>query len=267
MDHRVALIKAFYRGLPTDRAKVETSVYGFDFLSLMQARGVHLEYGELTLSKVLHKYKLTNISEAQMDELFAWHVAKLCNVCLYFDCRANSLMSFNLDNNHAINSSQLIPEVELAMHALVENLERLDCKPLIIASGRGYHVWCRLQAAVSNERLYSFMLNVAGAALLTVQEHGMDHNNMTFNLYPDVRIQDKISLRLFGSEHAKNHVFSRILDGDTLIDEDASWAYFEEYLENKTLTIDAFDKAYGAVVRFHPVQHPKAIEPIQAASR
>lgn len=236
MDRRVALIKAFHRGLPTDKVKLEVSAYGFDFLAQLERRGMQLEYGELTLSKVLHKYKLSSITESQMDELLAWHVAKLCNVCLYFHGRANSLFSFNLDNNHVQDSSRLIPEVQLAVRTLVERLNELECRPLVIASGRGYHVWCRLQEAVPNERLYSFMLHTAANALLTLQQRGFDTNNMKFNLYPDIRIQELVSLRLFGSEHAKNHVFSCILDGEVLLDEEASWAYFEDYLEHRTLT-------------------------------
>lgn len=248
MDRRIELIKRFYSGLPTDRAKIETSAYGFDFLAHLRGRGIDLEYGELTLSEVLHKYKLTGIGAAQMDELLAWHVAKLCNVCLYFDGEANSLFAFNLDNNNAVNSSRTIPQVELARQALVERLEALGCPPLTTASGRGYHVWCRLQAPVSNLRLYSFMLNVAAAALLVLQERGMDHNRMKFNLYPDVRIQDQVSLRLFGSEHAKNHVFSKVLRGDTLLDEADSWACFARHIESKSIAADTFDEAYHAVV-------------------
>lgn len=248
MDRRVALIKEFYRGLPTDRVKLEASAFGFEFLSQLQAHGMQLEYGELTLSKVLHKYKLANITQSQMYELLAWHVAKLCNVCLYFDRRANSVLAFNLDNNHATNGSRLIPEVQLAVRTLVEKLNELDCKPLVIASGRGYHIWCRLRAAIANDRLYRFMLHTAAGALLTLQRRGLDPNNMKFTLYPDLRIQDLVSLRLFGSEHAKNQVFSRILVGDDLLDEEASWAYFEDYLESNTLALDTFDKAYDAVV-------------------
>lgn len=249
MDRRVALIKTFYRGLPTDRVKLEVSAYGFDFLAQLERRGIQLEYGELTLTEVLHKYKLTKITETQMDELLSWHVASLCNVCLYFDRQANPLFSFNLDNNHAHDGSRLIPEVQLAVRALVERLNALGCNPLVIASGRGYHVWCRLEAPIANERLYSLMLHTAAGSLLTLHQQGFDTNNMKFNLYPDIRIQDRVSLRLFGSEHAKNHVFSCILNGETLLDEEASWAFFRHHMENKTMTVDAFDKAYDTVVR------------------
>jgi len=75
---------------------------------------------------------------------------------------------------------------------------------------------------------------------------------MKFNLYPDVRIQDRVSLRLFGSEHAKNHVFSRILDGETLLDEEASWAYFKHHVGNKTVVLETFHKAYDSVVTSRP---------------
>jgi hypothetical protein len=250
VDRRIALLKAFYRGLPTDRVKLEVSAYGFDFLAQLESRGIRLDYGELTLTEVLHKYKLTNINQAQIDDLLTWHVRKLCNVCLYFDRQANSVFSFNLDNNHAQDSSRLIPEVQLAVRTLVERLNELDCKPLVVASGRGYHVWCRLEAPVANERLYPFMLHTAASSLLTLQQRGFDTNNMKFNLYPDVRIQDLVSLRLFGSEHAKAHVFSCVLDGEALLDEEASWAHFEHHLENKTVSLATFDKAYQTVVTF-----------------
>ena len=249
MDRRVALLKTFYRGLPTDRVKLEVSAYGFDFLAQLERRGIQLEYGELTLTELLHKYKLTRINETQMDELLGWHVAKLCNVCLYFDRQANPLLSFNLDNNHAHDGSRLIPEVQLAVRALVERLNELGCNPLVIASGRGYHVWCRLEAPIANDRLYALMLHTAAGSLLTLQQQGFDTNNMKFNLYPDVRIQDRVSLRLFGSEHAKNHVLSCILNGDTLLDEEASWTFFQHHVESKTVTVDAFDRAYDTVVR------------------
>jgi hypothetical protein len=249
VDRRVAFLKTFYRGLPTDRVKLEVSAYGFDFLAQLERRGIELEYGELTLTELLHKYKLTRINETQMDELLGWHVAKLCNVCLYFDRQANPLFSFNLDNNHAHDGSRLIPEVQLAVRALVERLNELGCNPLVIASGRGYHVWCRLEAPIANDRLYALMLHTAAGSLLTLQQQGFDTNNMKFNLYPDVRIQDRVSLRLFGSEHAKNHVFSCILNGDTLLDEEASWTFFQHHVESKTVTVDAFDRAYDTLVR------------------
>ena len=38
-----------------------------------------------------------------------------------------------------------------------------------------------------------------------------DHHQIKFNFYPDPRNHHVVSLRLFGSRHVKNKVFSRIL--------------------------------------------------------
>jgi hypothetical protein len=141
MDPRVMLLKEFYRGLPQDRAKVETHEQGFAFLEMLLAGGVTLEYGELTLTRLLHKYKLGNIPEARMDELLCAHVEKRCNVCLYFDGEANDTFCFNLDNNHKADNTVLIPEMKAAVRALREHLAGLGCEPLTVASGRGYHLW------------------------------------------------------------------------------------------------------------------------------
>jgi hypothetical protein len=247
MDSRVKLVKSFYGGLPKDRAKVETPRYGFAFLEEMLSEGVTLEYGELTLAGVLHKYKLANIPEHRMDALLGAHVDKTCNVCLYFDAHANDTFCFNLDNNHKTDNTALIPEMELAIRSLRDLLGEAGCEPLVIASGRGYHAWCRLDARVSNERLYKLMVHVAARALERLQRTGHDPNKIKFNFYPDVRSYDIVSLRLFGSDHAKNKVFSRILTIDGLADEKRSWDCFEKYLASHTISVATFAKAHDAL--------------------
>ena len=72
-----------------------------------------------------------------MDTLLEAHVAKSCNVCLYFHEKANRLFCFNLDNNHKTNNTELIPELELATENLREALVAVGIEPLIVASGRG----------------------------------------------------------------------------------------------------------------------------------
>jgi hypothetical protein len=248
MDRKLALLQEFYRGLPKDRAKVETSHHGFDFLDALLSDGITLEYGELTLSGLLHKYKLANIPEHRMSSLLRAHLAKEFNVCLYFDDRANSAFCFNLDNNHKTNNTVVIPEMELAVRLLTEHLGRLGCQPLVIASGRGYHLWCRLEGAVENDRLYSFMIRSAAKVTAALHEKGHDYNRIKINLYPDRRIRDIVSLRLFGSDHAKNKVFSRILGQDGLLDEEASWVRFEDYLRNNTIPLERFEEAYEAML-------------------
>jgi hypothetical protein len=247
MDSRVTLLKEFYRGLPGDRIKLETYEHGFPFLQRLLTDGMALEYGELTLSGVLHKYKLVDVSEERLDELLREHVEKKCNVCLYFDETANDTLCFNLDNNHKTNNTVVIPEMVFAVGTLREILTGLGCAPLIIASGRGYHLWCRLSARVENERLYEFMLRAAVKTLARLHEAGFNHRKVKFNLYPDQRIRGVVSLRLFGSEHAKNKVFSQVLTPGGLLDEASSWDYFAGYLKNGTVPADKFAEACTAI--------------------
>jgi hypothetical protein len=247
MDPKVSLLKEFYAGLPKDRAKLESREHGFAFLDKLLTDGVTLEYGELTLKGQLHKYKLRNIPGPRMDELLLAHVEKRCNVCLYFDDTANTTLCFNLDNNHKTNNTVLIPEMDFAVRSIRDQLTKLGCEPLVIASGRGYHVWCRLGAPAENSRLFDFMLRVAARTMAALHHDGRDYRQIKINVYPDLRTRDVVSLRLFGSDHAKNNVFSRILTPGRLLDESESWAWFEHYTRNKVFPIDKFNEAHAAL--------------------
>ena len=207
-----------------------------------------LEYGELTNSGLVHKYKLAGIPERRMDEFLLAHVEKTCNVCLYFDVRANDTFCFNLDNNHQVNNSEIIPEMEVAVRELGGHLQGLGCGPLIVASGRGYHVWGRLEAAVANDRLHDFMLRSAAATAAAIHRQGHDHHQIKFNFYPDPRVHHVVSLRLFGSRHVKNKVFSRVLAPQGLLDETASWEFFADYLNNRTIALARFQAAHDSLL-------------------
>ena len=248
MDPRVALLKEFYRALPKDRAKVETDRHGFDFLASLLSGGLTLEYGELTPVGLLHKYKVANIPEGRMDELLQSHVEKACNVCLYFGSPQSSLFCFNLDHNHPPDAPAPVPEVDLTAGALRARLAALGCEVLVVASGRGYHLWGRLAEAVDNDRLHDFMLRAAVQAMAELhQRGGYDHRRIKLNFYPDPRTRDIVSLRLFGSEHAKNKVFSRVLTAEGLLDEAASWRHFERHLADRTISPAAFAEACRAI--------------------
>jgi len=247
MDPRVTLLKAFYAGMPKDRLKVETREYGFAFLDTLLSDGATLEYGELTLTESLHKYKLAHVPPRRFDELLRAHVEKRCNVCLYFDTVASNLLCFNLDNNHKTGNTALIPELEFAVRFIREQLTRLACEPLIVASGRGYHLWCRLDTPVASDRLYDFMLRVSVHTMAALQREGRDHRQIKINVYPDRRIRDVVSLRLFGSDHAKNKIFSRVLSGDRLLDEAESWSAFEDHLERRIISKATFDAALASL--------------------
>jgi hypothetical protein len=214
----------------------------------MLAGGAALEYGEMSFSGLIHKYKLSRVPEELVDELLISHLNYRSNLCLYFGHKSNSLFCFNLDNNHKTNNTAIIPEMELLVTLLREGLSELGCEPLIIASGRGYHLWCRLAAAVDNDSLYNLMLGSTARAMLGLHKKGYDHNKIKANFYPDPRSRDIVSLRLFGTEHIKNKVFSRVLTREGLLDEPSSWQAFEDHMLEKTIGVDTFSGAHAAIM-------------------
>ncbi len=56
-----------------------------------------------------------------------------------------------------------------------------------------------------------------------------------------------VSLRLFGSRHVKNKVFSRILTSQGLLDETASWECFADYLKHRTIVLPRFHAAHDSL--------------------
>lgn len=226
MDPRVELLRRYYAALAADTVKLETEQYGFAYADALTRRGARLEYGELTVHGALHKYKLSGVAQEQWEELLAEHVAKRANVCLYFRPERNAILAFNLDNNRRENNTEVIPEMALAVGLLRERLAAQGYEPLAIASGRGYHVWCRLKEPRANEDIYRFMFNLAVQIAADIHHQGGDRRLVKFNFYPDPRTDNTVSLRLFGSDHAKNKVFSRVLTSAGLLDEAESWAEF-----------------------------------------
>jgi hypothetical protein len=130
--------------------------------------------------------------------------------------------------------------MEMAVRLLREILTENECVPLVIASGRGYHLWCRLDGRVENEKLYQFMLRAMAKALYGLHKIGLDHNRIKANFYPDPRTKNTVSLRLFGSNHMKNKVFSRVNTGVELLDEERSWEAFRDHMRTRTISREAF---------------------------
>jgi hypothetical protein len=261
MDPKIALLRAFSRGFAAGTAKIETAQCGLRFLDGLLSGGTRLEYGELTPLRLLHRYKIVNIPETQMNELLKAHIDKTFNICRYFDPRANENFCFNLDNNQRANNTVVIPEMDCAIRSLRRCLSDVGCEPLIVASGRGYHAWCRLTEPVENDQLYRFMLQAAALTLRSVHNAGYDHNKVKINLYPDVRLQDAVSLRLFGSNHAKTAMFSHVLTVDGLLDEAASWECFEDFVRNRRASRGEFDSARATLTA---LVHGGASPPQQA---
>lgn len=240
MDPRVTLLKEFSNGFVRDKAKVESEQFGFGYLEQLLSDGSTLEYGHLADTRVLHKYKLVDITDRRMDELLRMHVMKECNVCRYFAADKNDVLCFNMDDKRMTNDAGTTAEISRTLGTLRECLTSLGCEPLIVASGRGYHVWLRLDEPVENKLLYSFMVQAAARALLPLAIGGGDHRTIRFRFYPDIKVNDALSLRLFGSEHANNRVFSRVVTPDGLLHEADSWEYFEHFVRDKTTSTATF---------------------------
>jgi hypothetical protein len=245
VDTRIDLLRAFSRGFAPGKVKIETAQCGLRFLDELLSGGARLEYGELTPLRLVHRYKIVDVPESRMVELLRAHIDKEVNICRYFHPTANDTFSFNLDNNHRIHNTVVIPEMECAVRALRQCLADVGCPPLVVASGRGFHVWCRLTEPVENDRLYRFMLHAAAVALRGVHDAGYDHENIKINLYPHVQVQNVVSLRLFGSNHAKTGMFSHVLTAEGLLDEAWSWGCFAEFVNNGKVSRAAFDAAFG----------------------
>ncbi len=234
MDPRVTLLKEFSGSFIKGKAKIEIELFGFDFMDWLLSGGGALEYGELTDTRLLHKYKIVDIPEGRMDEFVRLHVLKQLNVCRYFSDEKNDVLCFNMDNNHKTDNTAIIPEMSSALETLRTCLLGLECQPMIVASGRGYHVWLRLDEPMENRLLYDFMVATAARALLPLLVRGDNHRAVKFSFYPDINVIDDVSLRLFGSEHAKNKAFSHVFTPNGLLNEDDSWKYFEDFVRNKT---------------------------------
>lgn len=234
MDSRVELLRDFSQTFVEGSVKIETEQFGFAFLDWLLSAGGALEYGELTDTRLLHKYKIVGIPEQRMHELIRLHVVKQLNVCRYFGADKNDVLCFNMDNNHKSDNTAIIPEMRLALETLRSFLVGFGCEPLIVASGRGYHVWLRLSEPKENALLYEFMIAAAARALLPLLASGADYRAVKFSFYPDINVVDEVSLRLFGSEHAKNQSFSHVFTPAGLLDEADSWSYFEGFVRDKT---------------------------------
>ncbi len=131
----------------------------------------------------------------------------------------------------------------MAVRALGRYLRDVGCEPLTVASGRGYHVWCRTSEPIDNGRLYEFLLTMAARALAAVQNAGYDHTAIKMNLYPNERLRRAVSLRLFGSRHVKSKRFSHVLGPEGLLDEEASWGSFDDFVRRRAISPAQFDAA------------------------
>lgn len=262
MDSRVKALKDFFSGIQTEKLKLESRRYGFDFLDEILAGGVTLEYGQL-VDGLIHKYKLLNVSKPRFDALLEGHVAGDYNVCCYFRENANNICCFNIDNNFKDfvynDPATTIPEIKSVVATLISLLQELGLTPLALLSGRGYHLWLRFEATIANRELYDFLNHAAAKALMVLHDSGYDHRKIKIAVYPNPQIINTGSLRLFGSRHVQSNVFSHVLRDVELLDEAASWSYCAAYLKEQTLSVAQFEHARDQLARFFDDASPSGM--------
>ena len=240
---KAQLLREFYSSMRLDTMKLEVKDNGFNFLDIILNGGTRLEYGEL--KGLIPKYKLTNINPVFFHHSLLHHVKKNCNVCMYFNEQANSVFAYNLDSRDKDNKYN--DEMKSTLVMLERILNDVGIEPLIYISGRGYHIWTRCNEPIENKKLFDFMKMTSCLARYMLKKNNVTENKVDIALYP-TNTTNTNSLRLFGSEHIKNKVFSRVCTKDRgVLNEYDSWVYFEEYMHNKTITKEQFEKAYKII--------------------
>lgn len=247
MDPRRRLLMEFFNSMQKNKLKLEINRYGFDFLDKFSAAGIILEYGQLT-PYLIHRYRFVNVPEQWLEELLQWHLDKQCNICLYFNETANNVCCFNLDNIYRGINTPLIPEIEFSVNILSEYLAELGMEPLVVISGRGYHLWCRFAAVIDNRQLFDFMIRMQARTLAALNKNKYDYHKIKINIYPNSQIANLGSLRLFGSEHIRCKIFSYVRTPTGMLDEAGSWQRFTDYLENRTIPVRQFQQAYDQLM-------------------
>lgn len=237
--------------MQNDKAKLETKKHGFEFLEELCRTGVTVDYGELT-ANLVNKYRVTSIEPEAMEQLLLNHINQKDNLCLYFGSESSSLFCLNLDNNYTNETCAIIPEMKPALAFLREHFHSFGIVPLIIESGRGYHLWCRVDSPVANERLHEFLLRISAFTMASLHDSGINHNNIKFTIYPDPRTVNHASLRLFGSKQIRTERFSFVTYENHQLDEADSWKEFERYLTAETISIADFISAHADIMEKIP---------------
>jgi hypothetical protein len=237
---KVKLLNEFYLTIDKTIMKLECKCYDFEFLDRLKRRS-KVDYVEH--SSLIHKYKLTGMTESYYDYFLKSHVLQEVNVCGYYDKTANNLFSFNLDTNKTVVEDSLL-ELQTAVKLIRNYLREFKLGPIVYASGRGYHIVVKLTEPVDNTIIIKLMKYIWLRTLVTMYRNGLDKNRISISMYPNRQKEEQTnSLRWFGSKHMKTNQFSNIVLPDGTLDEQASWQYFESYMNSYFNTRDMLEEA------------------------
>jgi hypothetical protein len=244
MHSKIKLLNEFYSTIDREQVKIETKIHGFDYLSTLRNMAV-LDYCEL--KNGVYKYRLSKVKIDLFMVLLNDHLAKKINLCTYFHKENNNLFALNLDF-----TSAWVNKIKIAALFMADNLMKIGITPLIIKSGHGYHIWCRISDPVKNIRLQAFMTVLTNLIVSQMNEKGLETSDLQCTCYPRPNVSD-VSIRLFGSEHMKTGMFSSIITQinaeDAILSEEESWSYFERYMNESTVTREHFEKVVDDLIK------------------
>jgi hypothetical protein len=248
MDAKLELLKEFCPGLQLEPVKVETQDYGWGFLNEVLREGGELDYGEAAGQEALYKYKFCGLPERTVDRLLRRHIGQTCNVCFYFSKGANASCCINLDVNLRVCDANIGAEMSLLVRSLISSFSRFGVATLVVASGHGYHIWCRFTERIDNDHLFQWMLRSTANAIGEIYATDFDRDRIRAYLFPDPRVLRMASLRLFGTRHTTTGMFSRVFAKGELLDESDSWSVIQDYLAHRKVTRDRFYESYADIV-------------------
>ncbi len=237
---KVKLLNKFYLTIDKTIMKLECKCYDFEFLDWLKRRS-KVDYVEHSL--LIHKYKLSGMTEAYYDCFLASHVLQEVNVCGYYNKTANNLFSFNLDTNKTAVADSLL-ELQAAVKLIGDYLREFKLRPIVYTSGRGFHIVVKLTEPVDNTIIIKLMKYIWLRTLVTMYRNGLDKNRISISMYPNRQKEEQTnSLRWFGSKHIKTNQFSHIVLPEGILDEQGSWQYFESYMNSYFNTREMLEEA------------------------
>jgi hypothetical protein len=221
--HRIELLKVFYRSMDLSLVKWETCMRGWDYIKELE-QNCTIDY--IQGVDDVTKYRLSDIPSKYMHWLLDLHVRSGGNVCGYFDMYNNNCFAFNLDVDKDEDRWQADKARDIIVYTLIEIA---NLKPIIIKSGRGYHIWVSLLELVPNKAIHDLfdlvMIRIPSDELTALQIHK----------YPFFKESKRNSLRLFGSKHVRTDEFSGVMQpySNKVLSVDQSWMYINNYVKNR----------------------------------
>ena len=234
---KLELLKQYFESVSRSVIKYETiQNYGFDFLNTIKDNIVYTE-----LLKNISKYKLQNLTEEQFDTYLMKHIEKQDNVCAYFNTKANNVFIFNIDEE----KKGLANATAKYMYNF---LVLAGIEPMMLKSGRGWHLWCRLTQRVPNAIIADYMIQIILITTLWLKFEGYDEKKVNISRYPMYPEKQSNSLRFPMSYHVRTKEFSNVshpIRGE--LSEEESWDFLKEHMETKSLTVEEFKQSLGVV--------------------